>query len=154
MAIKPFLPYSIHHSDTAADITARIDNGASAFDTLGMSVSVNGNEVQQRSADQFQEWLDAKPGRRAAYEKSKAAMKAEQQKPAAQRSSKRSYRDMEWDGSSDCFVSLEYSHADGGVWAEFIGPAAGVWFYEMSRAEAKDWFADASVGGYFNDEIR
>jgi hypothetical protein len=59
-----------------------------------------------------------------------------------------------WDGNSTCFADLEYDADAGGVWAEFIGPAAGTWFYPMSAADARDWFNDESVGGYFNDYIR
>jgi hypothetical protein len=132
-------------------LAAAIDRSG-AFDALGMSVSVNDRVVAQRTDSQFQQWLDARPGRRAAYEKSKAEQQKAAQNP--ERSNKRSFRDIEWDGDSTCFSSLEYSHADGGVWAEFIGPAAGVWFYPMTRAGAKDFFAADSVGSYFNDEIR
>lgn len=53
---------------------------------------------------------------------------------------------------STCFDSLVYK--DCVVVASFIGPAAGVWEYAMSRADAKAWFSDASLGGYFNDEVR
>ncbi len=40
------------------------------------------------------------------------------------------------------------------VTASFIGPAAGEWEYDMSLAEAREWFNSDSLGGYFNDEIR
>ena len=53
---------------------------------------------------------------------------------------------------SECFDSLTYR--DGTVTASFIGPAAGVWEYDMSLAEAREWFADDSLGGYFNDNVR
>ncbi len=56
---------------------------------------------------------------------------------------------------STCFDSLIYQ--DGVVTASFIGPSAGEWSYEMSRNDAKEWFAEAdggSLGSYFNDNIR
>ena len=53
---------------------------------------------------------------------------------------------------SDCFDSLVYR--DGTVTASFIGPAAGEWQYDMSLAEAREWFSDDSLGGYFNDNVR
>jgi hypothetical protein len=53
---------------------------------------------------------------------------------------------------SDCFDSLVYR--DGTVTASFIGPASGVWEYDVDLATAREWFADDSLGGYFNDEIR
>jgi hypothetical protein len=53
---------------------------------------------------------------------------------------------------STCFNSLRYKN--GVVTADFVGPASGVWEYEMSRADAKKWFDDASLGGFFNDNIR
>jgi len=54
--------------------------------------------------------------------------------------------------ASSCFDSLTFKN--GVVRASFIGPAAGVWEYPMSRADAKEWFDDASLGGYFNDNVR
>jgi hypothetical protein len=36
----------------------------------------------------------------------------------------------------------------------FANPTVGEWTYEMSRADAKEWFDDASLGGFFNDNIR
>jgi hypothetical protein len=53
---------------------------------------------------------------------------------------------------SECFDRLTYR--DGVVTASFIGPAAGEWEYDMSLAEAREWFNSDSLGGYFNDEIR
>ena len=34
------------------------------------------------------------------------------------------------------------------------GGGAGTYEYEMSLAEAREWFADPSLGEYFNAEIR
>jgi hypothetical protein len=46
-------------------------------------------------------------------------------------------------------------YRSGVVTASFIGPAAGEWQYEMSRADAKEWFNDPeSLGKYFNDNVR
>ena len=53
---------------------------------------------------------------------------------------------------STCFDSLTFKN--GVVRASFVGPASGVWNYEMSRADAKEWFDDASLGGFFNDNVR
>lgn len=53
---------------------------------------------------------------------------------------------------SSCFNSLTYK--DGTVTASFVGPSAGIWEYDMSRKEAKEWFDDPSLGSYFNSEIR
>ena len=53
---------------------------------------------------------------------------------------------------SECFDSLVYRN--GVVTASFIGPAAGVWEYNMSLAEAREWFNSDSLGAYFNDEVR
>jgi hypothetical protein len=53
---------------------------------------------------------------------------------------------------SECFASLTYQ--DGTVTADFIGPTAGIWEFDMSLSEAREWFDSDSLGGYFNDEIR
>jgi hypothetical protein len=53
---------------------------------------------------------------------------------------------------STCFDSLVYRN--GVVTASFIGPAAGVWDYDVDLATAREWFADPSLGGYFNDQIK
>jgi hypothetical protein len=53
---------------------------------------------------------------------------------------------------SSCFDSLTFKN--GVVTASFANPAIGVWEYEMSRADAKEWFDDASLGGWFNDNVR
>ena len=67
---------------------------------------------------------------------------------------KRHSGDLDADTSdSMCFDDLFYSASDGGVWASFIGPTAGYWFYPLTRAEAETWFSD-DLGRYFNDAIR
>jgi hypothetical protein len=43
---------------------------------------------------------------------------------------------------------------NGVVTASFANPTIGIWQYEMSRADAKEWFDDASLGGWFNDNVR
>jgi len=56
---------------------------------------------------------------------------------------------------SSCFDSLVYR--DGVVTASFIGPAAGEWDYDMTLADAREWFAEAdggSLGGWFNDNVK
>lgn len=55
---------------------------------------------------------------------------------------------------STCFSDLVYSRKDGGVFATFIGPSAGDYFYPMSRADAKAWFDDSSLGAFFNAFVR
>jgi hypothetical protein len=55
---------------------------------------------------------------------------------------------------STCFSDLVYSSKDGGVFASFIGPGAGDYFYPMSRADAKAWFDDSSLGAFFNAFVR
>jgi hypothetical protein len=48
-------------------------------------------------------------------------------------------------------------YRDGVVTASFIGPAAGEWDYDMTLADAREWFAEAdggSLGGWFNDNVK
>ncbi len=71
--------------------------------------------------------------------------------PKAQRATRAKTLVADTSGST-CFDSLTYKN--GVVTASFIGPAAGVWEYAMSLAEAREWFADDSLGSYFNSEIR
>jgi hypothetical protein len=54
--------------------------------------------------------------------------------------------------NSSCFDDLRYSN--GVVSASFANPTIGTWEYEMSLKEAREWFSDDSLGGYFNDNIR
>ncbi len=73
-------------------------------------------------------------------------------KPApAKRASRAKTLEADCSGST-CFDALSYR--DGTVTASFIGPAAGEWTYEMSRADAKEWFSADSLGEYFNSEVR
>ena len=51
---------------------------------------------------------------------------------------------------STCFDDLTY--ADGAVVAVFTDGT--VYSYPMSKSEARDWFDDTSLGGYFNAVIR
>jgi hypothetical protein len=53
---------------------------------------------------------------------------------------------------STCFDSLTYKN--GVVKASFKNPTVGTWEYDMSLAEAREWFSDDSLGGYFNDNVR
>jgi hypothetical protein len=74
------------------------------------------------------------------------------EKPApAKRASRAQKLEADTSGSS-CFASLEYS--DGVVTASFANPTIGDWDYEMSLKEAREWFNDESLGGFFNDNIR
>jgi hypothetical protein len=80
------------------------------------------------------------------------AERAAQPKPTpAKRASRAKTLKADCSGS-ECFDSLTYK--DGTVTASFIGPAAGEWDYEMSLSEAREWFGDDSLGGYFNDNVR
>jgi hypothetical protein len=74
------------------------------------------------------------------------------QKPAPAKRASRSKELVADTSGSECFDSLTYKN--GVVTASFIGPAAGVWQYGMSLADAREWFASDSLGGFFNDEIR
>ncbi len=53
---------------------------------------------------------------------------------------------------SSCFTSLQYS--DETVVASFANPTIGDWSYDMSLKDAREWFSDDSLGGFFNDNIR
>jgi hypothetical protein len=53
---------------------------------------------------------------------------------------------------SSCFTSLTYK--DGTVTASFANPTIGDWDFEMSLADAREWFNDESLGGFFNDNVR
>jgi hypothetical protein len=53
--------------------------------------------------------------------------------------------------ASSCFDSLSYR--DGTVTAVFAKDGSE-YEYDMSLADAREWFADASLGGFFNSEIR
>jgi hypothetical protein len=55
-------------------------------------------------------------------------------------------------GESDCFSDLRYSKSAGGVFATFAKDGSQ-YFYDMSRANAKDWFEN-DLGEYFNAEVR
>ncbi|HWX26622.1 MAG TPA: hypothetical protein VNZ53_04180 [Steroidobacteraceae bacterium] len=52
---------------------------------------------------------------------------------------------------SKCFDELIYE--DGVVTAVFAKDGSE-YPYEMTRQEAKEWFEDESLGGYFNDVVR
>jgi hypothetical protein len=71
--------------------------------------------------------------------------------PKAKRASRAKTLVADTSGSS-CFDSLVYKN--GLVTASFKNPTVGDWDYQMSLAEAREWFNSDSLGGYFNDEIR
>jgi hypothetical protein len=71
--------------------------------------------------------------------------------PTAKRASRAKTLVADSSGST-CFDSLVYRN--GVVTASFIGPAAGEWDFDVSLAEAREWFDDPSLGGYFNDNIK
>jgi hypothetical protein len=74
------------------------------------------------------------------------------QKPAPAKRASRAQTLVADVSGSECFDSLTYKN--GTVTASFIGPASGEWQYDMSLAEAREWFSDDSLGGYFNDNVR
>ena len=53
---------------------------------------------------------------------------------------------------SACFSDLRYSSKAGGVFATFARDGS-MYFYEMSKKEAKAWF-DSDLGRTFNEAIR
>jgi hypothetical protein len=55
-----------------------------------------------------------------------------------------------WTGDSTCFDDLRYS--GGSVYATFTDGTQ--YIYPSSKAEAREWFQDESVGKYFNAFIR
>jgi hypothetical protein len=74
------------------------------------------------------------------------------QKPTpAKRASRAKTLEADCSGST-CFDSLSFKA--GTVRAVFANPTVGEWTYEMSRAEAREWFDDDSLGSYFNENIR
>lgn len=73
-------------------------------------------------------------------------------KPSAPKRASRAQTLVADTSSSTCFDLLVYRN--GVVTASFIGPASGEWDYEMSLAEAREWFSDDLLGGYFNDNVR
>jgi hypothetical protein len=60
-----------------------------------------------------------------------------------------------WSGTSSCFSDLRWSSNSGNGGAVFATFKDGSQYvYPMSRAEARDWFEDQSVGQTFNESIR
>lgn len=55
-------------------------------------------------------------------------------------------------GGSKCFDDLRYSPTDEGVFATFARDGSQ-YFYEMSRADAKEWFK-SDLGHFFNEQVR
>jgi hypothetical protein len=92
---------------------------------------------------------------RAAWGREQDRLRAERNAQAKPTPAKRPSRakELKADTSgSTCFTSLKYK--DGVVSATFANPTVGTWEYEMSRADAKEWFDDPSLGGFFNANIR
>jgi hypothetical protein len=82
----------------------------------------------------------------------RAAQAAQGVKPTPAKRASRSAPLVADTSGSSCFDSLVYRN--GVVTASFIGPAAGVYEYDVTLAEAREWFADPSLGSYFNSEIK
>ena len=90
----------------------------------------------------------------AEQDRARAARAAQPTPTPAKRASRAKTLVADTSGSS-CFDSLVYR--DGVVTASFIGPAAGEWDYDMTLADAREWFAEAdggSLGGWFNDNVK
>ena len=100
----------------------------------------------QYTAEERKAWSYAQVARAA-----QAAQLNAEVKPPAKRKSRAQTLSADTSGSS-CFASLEYS--DGTVVASFANPTIGDWDYEMSLKDAREWFNDESLGGFFNDNVR
>src|SRR5580700_9676581 len=92
------------------------------------------------------------PGNRYTAAERRAWGAAQGVKPTPAKRASRSKTLVADTSGSTCFDSLTYK--DGTVTASFIGPAAGVYEYDVTLAEAREWFADPSLGSYFNSEIK
>jgi hypothetical protein len=79
------------------------------------------------------------------------AERAAQPKPPAKRQTRAKTLKADTSGS-ECFSALTFKN--GVVSATFANPTVGTWEYEMSRADAKEWFDDASLGSFFNENVR
>jgi hypothetical protein len=53
---------------------------------------------------------------------------------------------------SSCFSAAKFKN--GVLSLTFANPTVGTWEYEISRAEAKEFFDSESLGGWFNDNLR
>ena len=100
------------------------------------------------SAAERKAWGAAQDAARAA----RAAQTAQGVKPTTKPRASRAKTLVADTSASTCFDSLVYRN--GVVTASFIGPAAGVWDYDVDLATAREWFADPSLGGFFNDQIK
>jgi hypothetical protein len=100
------------------------------------------------SAAERRAWGAAQDAARAA----RAAQAAQGVKPTPAKRQTRAKTLVADVSGSTCFDSLTYK--DGTVTASFANPTVGVWQYDMSLKEAREWFADDSLGGYFNDNIK
>lgn len=70
--------------------------------------------------------------------------------PKIEKSHQRHNNFLEADTSgSKCFAELYYSAEDGGVYGTFLRDGYNE-FWQMSRSEAREWFEDDSLGGYYN----
>jgi hypothetical protein len=79
------------------------------------------------------------------------AERALQPKLPAKRASRAKELKADTSGST-CFSAAKFKN--GVLSLTFANPTVGTWEYEMSRAEAKEFFDSESLGGYFNDNIR
>ena len=80
------------------------------------------------------------------------AERALQPKPTpAKRASRAKELTADTSGST-CFSAAKFKN--GVLSLTFANPTIGTWEYEMSRAEAKEFFDSDSLGSYFNENIR
>jgi hypothetical protein len=73
------------------------------------------------------------------------------QKPAPARRQSRAKTLVADTSGSSCFDSLVYRN---GVVTAVFAKDGSEYDYGMSLADARDWFSDGSLGGFFNDEVR
>jgi len=103
------------------------------------------------TAAQRDAWGKAQDEARAARAAQAAQLEAQAKPAPAKRPSRAKTLEADCSGSS-CFEALSYR--DETVVASFANPTIGEWTYDMSLKDAREWFNDESLGGYFNDNVR
>lgn len=103
------------------------------------------------SAAERAEWGRQQDASRAARQAAQVAQTQAGLKPTPKRASRA--KTLVADVSdSTCFADLRYRN--GIVSATFANTTQGTWEYEMSLSDAREWFSDGSLGGFFNDNVR
>lgn len=98
----------------------------------------------QYSAEQRAEW-----GRQ--QDLARAARAAQPKPTPAKRATRAKELKADVSGST-CFSAASFKN--GVLSLTFANPTIGTWEYEMSRAEAKEFFDSDSLGSYFSENIR